>query len=284
MSLRGSAPSSDQMSGWHGSPEYFHFVERNSFDPADIEDVLRGRKVGVIVRGIIPPQATDEILIRFKNSPSLTRREDDAPGLYLGAYHYQKATSDYLEESMEISNVLSDVLGFPGSPWRWVLSELKEHLAARRVIFRRAEKDGATACEGAVRSWETSGAFALSPHEDVSQCRDPKQADFEIQKVAKHEVCGLNLCLQTGGGGELTIWNIKPNEITKINFGTSFTGGIYPPSALAGIEAIRIEVRRGDVYILNGGHVHAVEKTAGERTTVASLMGFCDTATVVAWT
>jgi hypothetical protein len=279
----------DRVTGWRGGPEYYRFREYDQFDAGPIVDVLRGRVAGVMFRDVIDREAAHELLRRFWASPARKIREGEvceSVGYYVGAYHYHKLTTTYLDESAEIADYLAAVLDVPNAPSRWLRESLARRLADEGVTFRLAEKDGRPACQALIRHWASSGDFALHPHEDESQCREPRQADFEIQRALRHHVCAVNMCLENGDGGRLVYWNVIPDDESKTRLGLYDAGSPYPPEALDGIEAIRLEVRPGDVYVFNGRHVHGVEASAGggKRTTLAFNMGFIDDRTVATWT
>ncbi|MEU2611441.1 hypothetical protein ABZ570_07640 [Micromonospora sp. NPDC007271] len=248
-----------------------------------VEDVLRGRRLGAVLRGYAAQDEVAEILARFRASPAVRRRDTEAPSEYLGAYHYHKPPARYLAESAEVAGEVARVLEFEGSPWRRFWSHLDEHLADAGVTLRPATLDGADSCRGLVRTWVSDGEFALVPHEDAAQCRDPRQDGFEIGAAADG-ICAVNLCLANGGGGGLLIWNVVPDDATRARFGTTVDGGPYPPAALQAHRRLRLDVRPGDLYIFNSGHIHAVERHEEFRATAASLLGFVDEKTVVRWT
>ena len=57
-------------------------------------------------------------------------------------------------------------------------------------------------------------------------------------------------------------------------------------SVILVLRGVSLDVKPGDIYVFNGGHVHGVEASAdaSKRTTLAWNMGFCDDTTVVTWT
>jgi hypothetical protein len=279
----------DRLTGWQGGPEYFRFVELDRFDPAAVVDVLRARVAGVLFRNVIAPEACEELVRRFWESPARKRRGGEvceSLGYYVGAYHYHKPTRTYVEESAEIAEYLSTVLDVPGAPSRWFREELRQHLAKEGVTFRLSEKDGMQGCPALIRHWNASGEYALQPHEDASQVRWPEQADFEITGALKYTVAAVNMCLENGEGGRLVFWNMIPDDESKSRLGLYLAGSPYPTEVLEGVDAIWLPVRTGDIYVFNGEHVHGVEASAesGKRTTLAWNMGFCDDRTVVTWT
>jgi hypothetical protein len=277
------------LTGWKGGPEYFRFVEHDSLEPAAVEDVLRKRVAGVIFRGVIDPRAAAQLVERFWESPARKRRGGEvceSLGYYVGAYHYHKPTQQYLDESAEIARYMAEILDVPNEPTRLFRESVAEHFAPKGIAFRLSEKDGKQGCPALIRHWNATGAFALQPHEDASQCRHPDQTDFEIQRALDYTVCAVNMCLENDEKGRLVFWNVIPDDESKNRLGLYYSGSPYPEETLDGIESLWVDVGGGDIYVFNGEHVHAVEASAkgGKRTTLAWNMGFCDDETVVSWT
>lgn len=277
------------LTGWRGDPDYFRFMELTTFDADPVLDVLHGRTLGVIFRGVIDPVASAELVRRFWHSPARGRRSGEvceSQGYYLGAFHYHKLTETYLDESAKIADHLDALLDLPGEPSRWFRERLNERLAADGARLRLCVKDGRQGCPVLIRHWDAVGDFALQPHEDLSQLSEPGQADFEIQRTPSRVVAAVNMCLQNGAGGRLAIWNVIPDLASRQGLGLHFSGSPYPPEVIEDHESIWLEIHPGDIYVFNGGHVHAVEASApgAKRTTMAWNMGFCDDSTVVSWT
>lgn len=171
-----------------------------------------------------------------------------------------------------------------GSPWVWFNDIVRDRMRRDGVDLRVAEMNGQKACPALIRSWDAEGAFALYPHEDMSQCRDPRQTGFEIQRVTEHNVCAVNMCLANGEGGRLVIWNVRPDEATRERLGVKYTGFPYPSSGLTEFKELRLDVRAGDIYVFNGAYVHAVEVSFGVRANLSFFIGILDEKTVVTWT
>lgn len=272
-----------ELSGWSGGAAFFQVQETAEADLDLVLDVLHRRRLGVVIRGYADTAEVEEILRRFQSSPAVRRRATEAASDYLGAYHYQKPPATYLDESAEVADEVARVLEFDGSPWRRFWEDLAALAAKDGVTVRPAAQDGRDACHGLVRTWVSDGEFALVPHDDAAQCRDPRQAGFEIGAAADR-ICAVNLCLANSAGGRLVVWDVIPDEESRARLGTSVDGGPYPLAALAGRERIALDVRPGDLYVFNSGHVHAVEQHQQFRATAANLMGFIDDETVVRWT
>jgi hypothetical protein len=278
----------ERLTGQRGDESFFTFRVLHTFEPAAIVDVLAGRSAGVIFRGFLPAQTCTAVSERFWANSARRRRGVEAPGYYVGAYHYFKTTDAYLAESAAAGPAVAEILEPAGTELARFWDGLAEELKPAGVTVRTARHGSGSACSWLLRSWHGAGSFALAPHEDRSQCGEPRQADFEIQGVLEHEVAALNVCLENGGeGGRLAVWNIRPELACRQRLGLQYTGSPYPVESLQGIERQYIEVRPGDAYVINGGNVHAVEACpdpAGRRTTLACLFGFIDDATVVSWT
>lgn len=278
--------STATLEGWRGDQDYFTIRELSEFDPRHVVDVLHGEVAGVVFRGMVSPETCQQLCERFWDSPGRSERPSEELNYYLGAYHYHKPTGQYLDESAAVADELAAVLDVPDNPVARFRQGLAAALAPSAVV-RQARHDGREACAALLRTWRGQGEFALRPHEDLSQCSEPRQADFEIQRVREHSVCALNICLENGAGGRLRYWNIRPDEESKRALGLHYSGWPYPVEALSGYDSIALDVGPGDVYVFNGAHVHAVEPNTepdARRTTMSGLFGFVDDQTVVFWT
>lgn len=285
--MTNSAASSRTLTGVTGSPGYFAFKYFDYFRPEAVVDVLRGSSAGVLFKRVVPRATCAALTQRFWSSAYRRQRAAEAPGYYLGSYHYHKTTAGYLDDAAASAGPLDEVLDVPDDPLGTFYSGLRDVLAVTEAKVRRATHDGRQASRAIMRSWHGDGAFALAPHEDLGQCTEPQQADFEIQRVTQNHVVALNICLENGGGGRLVQWNIRPDAASRERLGLSTTGTPYPIETLAGIENQKIDIQAGDVYVFNGAHVHAVEPCldpSQRRTTLSGILGFIDASTVVTWT
>lgn len=275
------------VTGWSGDEDYFVIREYDEFVPEAVLDVLHGRVAGVMFRGMVPPEVSAAIAQRFWDSPHRKVRGVEAPGYYMGAFTWCKPTQQYLDDAAEANPILEDLLDVPGDPMKIFYEGLGRVLAEEGATVRPAEHEGRPSCLALLRSWHGAGDFALAPHDDDSQCTDPRMADFERRHVVGHNVAALNICLENhGGAGRLVYWNVRPDQDSKRRLDVEVTGSPYPPETLEGFEAKWVEVNTGDVYVFNGAHVHAVEPNTEAdqtRTTLAAMLGFIDDKTVVTW-
>jgi hypothetical protein len=262
----------------------FEITENAIFTPAPILRVLKGEIAGAIFRRYATVDVSERLLERFRASPDLKQRSGDASGSYIGAFHWQKTLPQYLREASFARSAIDRVLGSAGNPWDIFVTATREALACESVELRRAQWNGNEASAPIIRSWEGKGEFGLVPHEDLAQCLDPQQRAFEIQSVPDFAVCSANLCFANEGGGDLIMWNYIPSVEDRRRFRTEYTGGPYPPGALAAYPRIDLTINSGDLYVFNGAFVHAVGATVGFRATASCLLGHCDSNSVVMWT
>lgn len=277
----------DDVTGLQGTPDYFRVVEATEVVPSLVVDVLRGRRLGVVFRDVVPSASRQALITNFLTSPGRRTRGADAPGEYLGAYHYGKTIGDYLDETDAVQAELRAALDVPAEPLAALYDGLREALAGDGIDFRPACHEGREACPGIFRSWKGQRDFALEPHEDRGQCEDPRQTGFEIQRVVDHSILGLNICLDNGSDGGLIVWNLRPDKETRERLGVLYTGSPYRTDWLTGVEQLRLKVRPGDIYLFNAGHVHAVEPVRdpqARRVTLSGILGLADDRTAIAWT
>lgn len=266
--------------------DFFSVAEHFKFDPDEVCRVLRGELQCLVFRGFCPAADCEVLFNRFLTHPLTRVRSGDAVGRYLGTFHWQKEVEEYLGECRSMAPAVEQLVSSSGDDhgWRVFEDSLKERLAASSVILRRAIWRGQEVASPLIRAWDGRSDFSLVPHEDMAQCMDPGQLDFEIQSVPNFSVCSANLCIENAGGGQLVLWDRIPTAAERRRLGTEFTGGPYPLNFVEGRRRIDLDVRKGDLYVFNGATVHAVAATSGQRATISCLLGFNDEANVVMWT
>ncbi|HUC25020.1 MAG TPA: hypothetical protein VMA73_20105 [Streptosporangiaceae bacterium] len=283
--------SAARLTGWSGDEAYFRFEDVKFADSggclSEAIRVLRGDLLGVIYRNMVPADAMASLVRRFQASKHRVLRGAEAPGEYIGTVHYLRPTKEYMEAAPQATAAIAEVLDGDGDPLARFWHLLDQTLRQAGAQHRFARYAGQNACPGLIRSLWSSGGYALDPHEDMSQCSDPRQSDFEIQGVTDFEVAALNICIESAEGGRLLVWNIKPDALAKQRLGISYEGVPYPLASLTGVDRLALRINAGDAYLFNSGHVHAVEPILGaqsRRTAIAALLGFINERTVVSWT
>jgi len=266
--------------------DYFQIRESNhSAELESLLALLEGRASAYHIREMIPRHMCESVSQSFASLHG-SERADDVPGLHVGAFHYGKQTKEYFDE-VATSYPLMSRLTSAGDPIAIVHDSFAAILAEAGISYRPANWAGQAAGRFVARSWTGSGAFALAPHEDAAQLRNPQQTDFEIQAVADHTVIGVNLCIRpsTYGGG-LLVWDVSPDNQDRTALGLEYTGYPYPLTFVDSAKCLTLRASAGDLYCVNGNLLHAVEQQSGpnSRLTLSFICGFIDQRTVVYWT
>ncbi|MFF7636339.1 hypothetical protein ACFZB9_24805 [Kitasatospora sp. NPDC008050] len=266
---------------------YFRFLERTGVDWDAWWEVLCGRVAGAIFRGALTPEVCERTCRRFWSSPLLsspntTRGTERAVGPLLLA---SDTLDGYLTESERTRTGLAEICGGPGRTLPALLDEWQTYLADRGVGLRLAEHEGRTAGSFKIRSRADSESFGLLPHDDAMHNWGlPHLLDFEIQGV-KH-VCNTLLCLENGPGGELVYWNAAFGPEDRRALGMRPDSYGYPLEALSGVERITLPIHAGDMYMFDGGNVHAVAASGTadvHRTMALWITGQLDDGTILQW-
>ncbi|MFF2078498.1 hypothetical protein ACFVXG_27540 [Kitasatospora sp. NPDC058162] len=266
---------------------YFRFLESDGVDWDAWWDVLRGRVAGAVFRGALSPEVCERTCRNFWSSPLLsspnaTRSTERAVGPLLIA---SGSMDTYLTESDRTRAGLGEICGGPGRTLPALLDEWRAYLADRGVRSRLAEYDGRRAGAYKLRSRADSKGFGLLPHDDaMHNWALPHLRDFEIQGVKR--ICNALLCLENGPGGELVYWNTAFGSEERRALGMRPDSYGYPLEALAGVERITLPIHAGDMYIFDGGNVHAVAPSATEdvrRTVALWITGPLADGTVLQW-
>ena len=279
------------LTGSSYSPTDFTFFESDTISFEKIYDVLTGKLPGCLFRGVIGQKACEKIYQNFLTNRYTRSRTDGVPGVYLGTYHYKKILDNYLDEAKIYNKILPQIFEGTDNIFSALMKGVSNELNKHGQLAKVASHNHYSACPYFLRKWQGSSQknFALSPHDDQSQCTFNQQKGFEIQDTDKSQaVTALNLCLHNHGSAELHYWNIQPDQSTKEQLGIEETGYPYPEERLQGIEKIIMPIYAGDLYFFNGKNVHAVSSPHGDsshRTTLSCLMAFKnDNKTLLYWT
>lgn len=205
----------------------------------------------------------------------MRNRSDIVPGKSIGATSYLAPTAAYIRNCREQNATMERFISRTGLAQ--LIESLRRELTKQGLALRRATHEGQSLSAGVVRSWTGQGAYQLSPHDDWAQVSFPDQADLEISKIWP-TVVSCNVCLENSYDapqGGLRVWDFQPSEADRVGHDSLWHGYPYDEESLNGIESRDFEIRKGDLYFINGRHVHAVLDGAGvgERTTFAMTMG-----------
>lgn len=236
----------------------FRIHEMNGpIDIAAVREVLSGNLAAYHVRGFVADDVCSRIMANFWASshrvPRYGEGEDGVEAYLIGASHYGKPTLTYLREALACKDGVDGLYAGVGNP----IAAFRDTLRASGMTVRAATLDGLPAGDSKAVLWNNLGTFLLEPHDDLAQVKDPIQADFEIQEVSR--VMAVNVYAAVAeGSGQLKVWNVEPDDETRAELGLSNEGFPYPAEPLSDYTSMLIEVRTGDLCVINGNLIHAV--------------------------
>ena len=261
------------------------------FDGAAMGRVLTRRLAACHMKNVIDPKVCAAIAENFWASAGRRPRKDDVPGYVVGAYHFGKSTDEYLEQCAHDRAAVEGLFHGTGNPLRAFEMSLAPILQRFGATMRRAESRGRPAGECRALAWYAPGPYMLAPHDDLAQLGIAKQRGFEIQDVRRHVTMAVNMYISMPHtGGELCLWNLRPDHEFRRRYGVEDRGHPYPPDAVEGYPSIVVGVKPGDCLVFDGAFVHAVNSApspAGpndSRLILTFFVGFKDDRTVVWWT
>lgn len=227
-----------------------------SVDVGTVFEVLNGRLAVYLVRGFMPLAVCRQVEANFWAStervPRYGEGEDGVEAYLIGASHYGKPTSTYLNEALGCKAAVESLFMGTINP----VAALRDTLASR-ITVRTASLNGLPAGDCKAVCWNNFGTFLLEPHEDLAQVKDPIQADFEVQQVDR--VMAVNIYAAVPErAGQLQVWNVEPDDATRAELGVNNVGFPYPAKLLTEYPSLTIAVETGDLCIVNGNLVHAV--------------------------
>jgi hypothetical protein len=257
-----------------------------SIDSLRLVTLLKGEAPAYIVTRMIPLDQCEKIWENFQFLTGTSRR-DGVPGIHVGAFHYGKTTAEYLKDVAATRREALQLIAGTDDPIAVLHQSMASALSSHGLTYRSASSFGQNAGRFVARSWTDRGEYALAPHEDLAQLQHPAQRDFEIQAVAKQTVVGVNLCIRSSNvGGDLFVWNVKPDNQDRASLGIEHTGYPYPRRFVENKDFIRVSPSQGDLYFVNGCLLHAVEQqqSGSARMTLSFICGLINDTTVVYWT
>ena len=244
--------------------------------------VFDGETPAVHVRNYLSRSSCEQITARFLNNPATRPRSDDVAGLVLGPSSFGRPPGDYFAE-VTASRLPVEQL-FHGSEETIVRALGDIQRAVWPKVVRPALWQGRRA--GTVRAlqWLGTGRFALEPHDDQAQLSHPALDGFEIADVRRS--IAINIYPTAGKGGGLVMYNFRPDSAARMRLGIEHSGYPYPPEAVAEAATTTLEIRDGDMVVLDGTFVHAVQSTFGDepRLLLNFFAGAIDERTVITWT
>lgn len=273
------------------APSCFTVVEADgALDVHRALEVLRGDLAVHIVHDYLRDADCARLTANFWNSPHRQPRygegHDGVEGYLVGASHIEKSLSDYLDEVQQSRSAVTALYTGATDP----LARLHSRLAAAPVVrsARPARHGGRSAADSKAVCWNGVGTYLLEPHDDLAQLSDPLQADFEIR--LRRRVTAANFYPSIAeGSGQIRVWNVMPDGPSRARLGLKHSGFPYPPASLTEHPTLELELRRGDLCLMNGNLVHAVMRGAvdappGSRLLITCFMSLDDNGELLWWT
>ncbi|MDX8535491.1 hypothetical protein RFM41_30790 [Mesorhizobium sp. VK25A] len=258
-----------------------------SISTAEIISVLKGEITALHISQAFSTEVAEEITTKFFGSPALNERKDGVPGQYVGASHYRKDAESYFEEAENARPHVDALFGNLVDPVRALFEALKRELHKQGIELRLARSEGGQANVCRALSWTGSGTFSLDPHDDVAQVLRAGK-DYELSAVADNIVAALNFYpSMPEAGGNLRLWSHKPTVADRRSQGVETTGYPYSAAYLEAVPSREIQLKAGDIALLDGGFVHGVTGQSGNgkrRVLLNCFFGFARPDLVLWWT
>ncbi|WP_407114562.1 hypothetical protein [Bradyrhizobium sp. LMG 9283] len=258
-----------------------------SISIGEVISALKGEITGLHIKRAFSPELADEITANFNRNPGLNDRKDGVPGQYVGASHYRKNPAAYFAEAESVRPFVDALFADLVDPVRALFDALKRELQKRGIELRRARSEHGRANICRAICWSGTGTYSLEPHDDVAQVLCAGK-DCELPAVANNTVVALNFYpSMPNEGGNLRIWSHKPTETDRRLQGVETTGYPYSPAYLERVPYHDLELKAGDVALIDGGFVHGVTRQSSNgkpRLLLNCFLGFAKPNLVLWWT
>ena len=234
----------------------------------------------IVLRGLIDQTTLKSFRDAFWNHPPSWRRPP-APSYQIGVHHFGLPLETYLDRAKAIGPTLKS-LGGDDNPVLLFQEALASELRESGLGFRLAKHDGRDAAPYIVRSWANSGAYALLPHDDTAQLHQENQRGFEIQDISEEHLVATNICVSNPECAKFVVWDFIASDDVRRDLHILQTGYPYPEYFLEKLNKRQIEMSAGDVILLRGQVLHAVE-SSNDRVVASYFSGILEKEIVV-WT
>lgn len=194
--------------------------------------------------------------------------------LQIGATQYKHSSTDYLDQCIAARPAVNSLFdGISATDRSRILGSHWLERAIEPLGYRiePARFKGLDVGECTARSWRNDGHFLLQPHEDEAQLSVARQDAFEIGSTTS--LVAWVCCIDVDQGGELILWDIAPDEETRIRYDVVATGYPYPASACDPWPRLEISFGPGDVLLFRANFLHAVGRVTGSRISVGRFFG-----------
>lgn len=204
----------------------------------------------------------------------------------IGSSQFHKTGEEYIESTLQSNmDVFNLYTGISSDTVRslYLDEKLEDFFIKKGIIYRASVYKGNSANFATTRRWLDNGNMSLWPHDDSAQLRFAEKDKYEIHKIKN--VISSNLCIcDASSGGELKVWNCKPDDKIRNEFGILDTGYPYPLEFSEKFENFTVHLAPGDLYFLNASYLHGVTSSvANERISSGRFLGYFNNK-IVYWT
>ncbi|MEZ2146407.1 hypothetical protein AAE026_29585 [Bradyrhizobium sp. DN5] len=258
-----------------------------SISTAEIISIMKGELTGLHIRQGFSAEVADEITANFTSNPGLKERQDGVPGQYVGASHYRKDATTYFAEAENARPFVDALFGNLVDPVRGLFDALRRVLHNQGIELRLARSKHGQANVCRAICWSGTGTYALEPHDDVAQVLYAGEG-YDLAAVAKNTVVALNFYpSMPEEGGDLRIWGHKPTADDRKSQGVETRGYPYSTAYLDSVPSLDLQLKAGDIALIDGGFIHGVTRQSGNgkrRLLLNCFFGFAQPNLVLWWT
>lgn len=192
---------------------------------------------------------------------------------------YMRATQSSGEDVLSLYDGLSDLQVRN----LYLDCELEALFRQRGILYRPSCFKSHSANFATTRRWLDNGDMSLWPHDDSAQLKFAAKDNYEIAQA--ENVISSNLCVcDAQNGGELKVWDCRPDDHIRREFDVLDTGYPYPLEFAERFTSYSVRLAPGDLYFLNASYLHGVTSSVeNERISSGRFIGFIDNK-VVYWT
>ncbi|RRZ95858.1 hypothetical protein [Erwinia sp. 198] len=255
--------------------------------------ILEGNADGrvlYIIRNAVDPAVCEKIKINFYEIMRIkgNHRPDDGfvKTEQIGSSQFHKTGMEYINATVESdADVLNLYQGMSDDVVRtlYLDKQLENFFSQEKISYRPSAFKSHNANFATTRRWLDNGNMSLWPHDDSAQLKFAEQDGYEI--AAAKNVISSNLCVcDAANGGELKVWNCRPDDNIRKEFDVLDTGYPYPLAFADSFESFTVRLKPGDLYFLNASYLHGVTSSVeNERISSGRFIGYIDNK-VVWWT
>lgn len=236
------------------------------FDPEKYHDVLLGRSVVYIARGLFPKDSCKKIVTSFNESKDkyiyavTPLIESIGRPLYTAERDWR---DEYFNEAHLVRDKLDKIYVNAGTEnfVENVVDKIKIYFRAHQVTARSIEHNNKKGFYGIMRSWGAHGVDAFGRaaviHEDRTQLQFHKglETEFACQNVL------ASTCIYYSNGlakGELIIYDLRPSLNDSLQQKLPSHGYGYSNDVVSNIKKIIIRPEPGDVITFFSDYMHVV--------------------------